>query len=232
MKVQESFTIPRPPSELWDFLEQIDRVAQCVPGVASVEQLDADTSKVRVTQAVGPMTATFDMRMQITERVPGERLAFTATGKAVKGAAGNVRSSNVVRLLAVDGGTRVDLDADLAMGGVLGSVGQKVVSRQVGQVTREFARSLEQAITGEAPTAEGADAGAVAAPDGSGSAPAAAPTSSRSAPAAAAVGTPAPSAPSPGEGSAIAHLTDWRFVAALATLVHAFAALARARRGV
>jgi uncharacterized protein len=161
MKVQESFVITEPREKLWSFFEQVDQVAQCVPGVETVEQVDADNSNVRVTQSVGPMTATFDIKMRVTEREPQERMSFTAVGRAVKGAMGNVRTTNTVRLADVDEGTRVDLEADLAMGGVLGSVGEKVVSKQVAQVTKAFAASLERSIKGEAPAAT-----AVPAPDG------------------------------------------------------------------
>jgi carbon monoxide dehydrogenase subunit G len=153
MKVHESFVITEPREKLWAFLEQVDEVARCVPGVESVEQVDADNSNVRVTQAVGPMTATFDIKMRVTERETLERMQFTAVGRAVKGAVGNVRSTNIVRLADVAEGTRVDVEADLAIGGVLGSVGQKVVSKQVGQVTKAFAASLERSIKGEAPLA-------------------------------------------------------------------------------
>jgi carbon monoxide dehydrogenase subunit G len=149
MKVQESFVITEPRERLWAFLEQVDQVAQCVPGVDSVEQVDADNSKVRVTQAVGPMTATFDIKLRVTEREPLEMMRFTTIGRAVKGAVGNVRATNTVRLSDVAEGTRVDVEADLAMGGVLGSVGQKVVTKQVGQVTRAFAASLERSIKGD-----------------------------------------------------------------------------------
>ncbi|MBS1677856.1 MAG: SRPBCC family protein [Actinobacteria bacterium] len=149
MKVEQSFVIAEPRERLWEFFEQVDEVAKCVPGVEAVEVVDADNSKIRVTQAVGPMTATFDLRMRITEREPNERMQFTAIGRAVKGAAGNIRSQNTVTLEPVEEGTRVNLAADLAIGGVLGSVGQKVIAKQADSVTRDFMTSLERAVRGE-----------------------------------------------------------------------------------
>lgn len=148
MKVQESFVIAERPETLWAFFEQVDEVARCVPGVDSVEQIDADNHNVRLTQAVGPMTATFDMKMRITERVPNELMTFTAIGRAVRGAAGNVRSTNTVRLAPADGGTQVLVEADVALGGMLGSVGSKVVAKQAGKVTAAFADALQQRLTG------------------------------------------------------------------------------------
>jgi carbon monoxide dehydrogenase subunit G len=151
MKMREEFVVAESPATLWEFFEQVDKVARCVPGVEDVTVVDADNSRVRVTQAVGPMSATFDLKMRITGREPGRSMEFTAIGRSVKGAAGNVRSTNVVQLEEADGGgTRVVLDGDVALGGMLGSVGQKVVAKQASRVTRSFAQALERELTGGA----------------------------------------------------------------------------------
>ena len=148
MKVQEQFVVPRPATTVWEFFEQVDRVARCVPGVENVTVVDDENSRVRVTQAVGPMTATFDMKMRITAREPGRSMEFTGIGRSIRGAAGNVRSTNRVQLEEVENGsTRVLLESDVALGGMLGSLGQKVVAKQATLVTESFARALEQALS-------------------------------------------------------------------------------------
>jgi carbon monoxide dehydrogenase subunit G len=148
MKMCEEFVVAETPATLWQFFEQVDRVAHCVPGVEDVTVVDADNSRVRLTQAVGPMSATFDLKMRITDREPGRMLEFTAVGRSVRGAAGHVRATNVVRLDPIDGGTRVQLEGDVALGGMLGSVGQKVVAKQAAKVTRSFAEALEREVSG------------------------------------------------------------------------------------
>jgi carbon monoxide dehydrogenase subunit G len=167
MKVSEEFVIEESSETVWQFFEQLDRVARCVPGVEDVTIVDADNSRVRVTQALGPMTATFDVKMRITARDPGRSMEFTAVGRSVRGAAGNVRATHVVRLEDQDGGsTRVFLDGDVALGGMLGSVGQKVVAKQASVVTQSFAQALHEQLTGgvEADAAE-SSATAPSAPD-------------------------------------------------------------------
>ncbi|MBV8943669.1 MAG: SRPBCC family protein, partial [Solirubrobacterales bacterium] len=140
MKVQEQFVVAEPASTVWEFFEQVDRVARCVPGVEDVTVVDDQNSRVRVTQAVGPMSATFDMKMRITARERGRSMEFTGVGRSVRGAAGNVRSTNRVQLEeAENGSTRVLLESDVALGGMLGSVGQKVVAKQASVVTKAFA---------------------------------------------------------------------------------------------
>ena len=155
MKVQEAFTVREPRAEIWAVFQQIDRVARCMPGVEDVEVIDDENSRVTITQSLGPLSATFDTRMKITNRVELELIEFQATGRTVRGANGNVRAANTVRLEdAPDGGTVVSLDADVALGGMLGAVGSKVVSRQADQITAAFARALEVELGGE--TAESA----------------------------------------------------------------------------
>lgn len=153
MKVQQSFVIPESPERVWGFFEDVPGVARCVPGVESVEVVDADQSNIRVRQSLGPMSATFDLRMRVTERVPADRMQFTAIGKAVKGAAGSLRSVNTVTLAPEGPGTKVTLESDLALGGMLGSVGQKVISKQANGITEEFAAALERALTAGRPAA-------------------------------------------------------------------------------
>jgi hypothetical protein len=91
--------------------------------------------------------------VKITERVSGELIRFTATGRTVKGALGNVRAGTSVRLAPVDGRTLVSVEGDVTLAGALGSVGQKVVSRQAGKVTAEFARNLDTMLNGGQVTA-------------------------------------------------------------------------------
>lgn len=151
MKVEESFVVPQPRDALWAFVQDVERVAWCLPGVESVEVVGPDDLDLIVAQRLGPFSAAFETKLHIDERDEGRRIAFTAVGRSVRGASGNLRAVNAVSLEDTgDGGTRVMIDADVALGGVLGAVGQKVVAKQAAKVTRTFAENLEQAVAGEA----------------------------------------------------------------------------------
>lgn len=186
MKLREQFEVANPVGSVWSFLAQPAQVAECVPGVEEVTAAGQDDLQARLTQSVGPMTATFVGDVRIVERVPEQRLAFSATGKSVRGAAGNVRANVEVSLEQREQRTLVTVEAELALAGALGSVGQKVVAKQAGKVTTAFSRNLEQALGGTPPMATPAPASeatggkatatpptaASTAPTGSGGAPA------------------------------------------------------------
>jgi carbon monoxide dehydrogenase subunit G len=148
MKLREEFEVAQPVASVWTFFEQPERVAECVPGVEQLTVVTPDDIDVRLTQSIGPMTATFAAKVTIVERVPEKLIGFTATGKSVRGAMGNVRAGVTVQLEAAGDRTVVMVEGDVALAGALGSVGQKVVAKQAGKVTGQFARNLEQALGG------------------------------------------------------------------------------------
>ena len=150
MKFRQEFHIAAPPTTVWRFFEQPLRVADCIPGVDSAEEIGEDRLSVQATQKLGPLSTTFEAKIRITERVAEERIAFSATGKAVRGAAGNLRSDNVVTLKANGGGTDIVVEGEAALAGVLGTVGNSIVNKQAEKVIDEFARNLERALSGDA----------------------------------------------------------------------------------
>jgi hypothetical protein len=150
VRLSEQFTVDEERSAVWRFLEQPERLAGCVPGVESIDVLDPDNVHVQITQRIGPMSATFDAKVKVLDRVPEELIRFEAVGRSVRGAAGNIRAVNIVRLAADGNGTTVTVQGSISLAGALGSVGQKVVARQAGKVTADFAQNLQHALSGAA----------------------------------------------------------------------------------
>ncbi|MGE4177960.1 MAG: CoxG family protein [Thermoleophilia bacterium] len=167
MRVEQSFIVEQPPERVWDFFGDVAGVARCVPGVEAVEVVDDEHSNVRVRQSLGPMSATFDLSMKVVERIPVESIRFTAVGRSIAGAAGNLRTMNVVTLAPERDATRVSLASDLGLGGMIGSVGQKVVAKQAARITAEFAEALERALRGEVAPAAAPSPSSAAPGDGS-----------------------------------------------------------------
>ena len=163
MKYKQEFRVTENVAKVWEFFEQFERVAQCVPGVQKCEVIDSDNVIVTLAQRLGPMSATFDAKVQITERIVREKIEFSSTGKAVRGAIGNFRSTNTVLLTAGGEHTHVTVTGDVALGGALGSVGEKVIAKQAEKVTTEFSRNLELALSGKAGECAAADGESAAA---------------------------------------------------------------------
>lgn len=148
MKFRQEFRVPEPLSKVWLFFEQPLRVAECIPGFEKAVPLEDNNYSVRATQKLGPMSATFEARIRITEKIHEERIEFNATGKAVRGAVGNFRSQNTVILTPSGDETEVLVEGEAALAGVLGTVGNSIINKQVAKVTAEFSSNLERMISG------------------------------------------------------------------------------------
>jgi carbon monoxide dehydrogenase subunit G len=143
VKFEESFTVDHPVEQTWSFFEDPARPAKCVPGVESVEPLDAEgKSKLVMTQKVGYLSATFNLRWHVSGREPPRSMEITAIGKTIRGAAGELRAKIRIELEPVDGKTQVLLAADFAVGGMLGSVGQKMMALKAREVAAGFAANV------------------------------------------------------------------------------------------
>jgi hypothetical protein len=152
VQIRETFTVDAPPTAVWTFFEDIERVARCVPGVQSVDMLAPDRYKVLATQKVGFISATFEMATQIESKDPLKSLALSSVGKSVKGAIGNLRSKDRVAFEATpEGGTRVTLTSEMAIGGMLGALGHKVIAAKSKEIAEKFAQALQAELrAGEA----------------------------------------------------------------------------------
>lgn len=147
MQIQETFTVDAPLEVVWGFFQEIERVARCVPGVESVNAVAPDRYRVVVTQKVGFISATFEMTTQIDGKAPMQLMSYSSIGKSVKGAVGNLRSTARVEFEALlGGGTQVWLTSEVAVGGMLGALGHKVIATKSREITETFARALRAEI--------------------------------------------------------------------------------------
>src|SRR5262245_61856977 len=136
----------------WRVFEDITRVARCVPGVQVIDVPGADRCKVLASQEVGFISATFEMATRVESRDPLRSLALASVGKSVKGAVGNLRSKDRVDFEpTAEGGTRVTLTSELAVGGMLGALGHKAIVSKSKEIMEKFAEALQAELrAGEA----------------------------------------------------------------------------------
>lgn len=141
-----SILLDSPPDTVWRLLDDPAAVSRCIPGLAGFQIVDDDTFSAQVSQTVGPVTAIFAMKVSVVEREPGRAIRFSALGRTTRGAVSHLRASGSVRLAEETGGTRVTLGADAALGGVLGTVGEKVLVKQGEKITTQFGAALRREL--------------------------------------------------------------------------------------
>ncbi len=157
MELQNTFEVPLPPSEAWEVLLDIERIAPCLPGARLTEVVDERTFKGEVSVRLGPVALTFAGKATL-EEIDGAELKarVKAQGADAKGR-GGAEALVEFRLEPIDGGSRVLIRTDLRLSGSIAQYGRGVGMIQdiSTQLIGEFSEALRARLAETAiPAAE------------------------------------------------------------------------------
>ena len=151
-RITDSFTVDRPPAEVWALFADTPRMVACLPG-ASLDAGEGPELRGRMQVKLGPISANF------TGTATPERDDATQTG-AIIGAGGDGRGASRARgrvtyqLSPAGSGTNVALTLEFTLQGALAQFGRSgLVQDMVGRLVRQFATNLAHMLAGTAGTA-------------------------------------------------------------------------------
>jgi len=134
--------IPVERERLWDFLMEVPKVASCVPGVESVEAVDASAYKGGLRVQVGPIRLSLQGTMTVEEQDRSSWRARMRAEASDRRVGGGIRARMNLTLASEEGGTRLRIETDLAILGRIGEFGQPVIKKKADALLEEFARNL------------------------------------------------------------------------------------------
>ncbi len=141
MKVQIDKRYPLPCSAdvAWEFLQNIEAVAGCMPGAKITERVDEGRFKGTVTTKVGPATMSFRGDVQVTELDASTR-SLRLLGKGTDSTGSSGASMNLAaRIEAAEGGLCTLLGAsELSMSGKAAAFGGRMMSTVADQILKQF----------------------------------------------------------------------------------------------
>jgi len=124
MKIEGASDIPAPRDRVWTALLDPSTVAQAIPGCEKLEPIGPDEYKAVMKIGVGPVKGTFEGKVRLSDQEPPHRYRMEVEGT---GGPGFVRGQASMELAEVEGGTRVTYSADVQVGGLIASVGQRML---------------------------------------------------------------------------------------------------------
>jgi uncharacterized protein len=186
MKIENTVEVDAPLDRVWALVNDIPRVAPCMPGAALTGMLDDDTYEGTVAVKLGPLRMSYKGKVTVEEVDEANHSArLAANGRDTKGA-GTARASVVTHLEAAsDTHTRLHVTSDVQLTGKVASFGRggainDVANRLFGQFADCLRATLEAESAGAA-SGDGSTAGAAA--GGSGAAGTAEPAGAGASPA-------------------------------------------------
>ncbi|MER6173432.1 carbon monoxide dehydrogenase subunit G [Streptosporangium sp. NPDC001681] len=169
MKLAGSAVLGIDRDRVWSALQNPAVLVRTIPGCERLEETGPDTYRMTVTAGVASIKGVYQGEVALSEPEAPERFVLKARGQ---GAPGTVDATVQVRLSEVEGGTRIDYDAEAVIGGMIGGVGQRMLGSVARKTAGDFFSAVEShlvsgvsGVSGEAPVATvPAEAAAPAAP--------------------------------------------------------------------
>jgi hypothetical protein len=143
VKLENSFEVQAAPEQAWSLLLDVPRVIPCMPGAELTEVVGENAWKATMAVKLGPISLKFatDVMLEETDEA-SRRVRMTANARELRGRGGG-RATIESSLVALDGGTRIDIVTDMALTGAVAQYGRGIVQDVSSQLVRRFAECLE-----------------------------------------------------------------------------------------
>jgi carbon monoxide dehydrogenase subunit G len=156
VKIEKTFTIRQPRAHVWDKLNDVRFVAECLPGASIVGELGDNRYKGQMSIRVGPMAATFNG--EITVDSDREDWRGVVSGKGADSGSGSRASGSLSYALADAGSpamTRVETVSDINLAGPLAQFGKGPIVQEIAnRITTAFVSNFETRLAPAATTAD------------------------------------------------------------------------------
>jgi len=151
MKLEGSYTIPAPLDMVWQKLMDPGVLQRAMPGCQSLEQKAPNEYRAVLKAGVGPVKGTFHGDVAISDIVPEK--GYTITSRA-KSTAGFVEGVGRVQLESNgNGATIVRFTGEAKVGGMLASVGGRLVEAAAQKNIRDTFDNLVRELTSSSSSA-------------------------------------------------------------------------------
>jgi hypothetical protein len=148
VKFNQRAVVPVARQPLWEFLMDVPRVAQSLPGVEKVEPLDDVTYHGVLKVRVGPISLNLQGKITVEERDQSNWRAALKAEASDRMAAGAVKGRTSMQLKEIGPQeTELLVDTDVNILGKIGEFGQPIIRKKADQMLREFVENIKKQLT-------------------------------------------------------------------------------------
>ena len=145
MKFTGENTLHAPVEKVWDALLDPAVLVRTIPGCERLEAAGENAYAMTVTAGVAAIKGTYSGSCALSDLVPHESLVMRLDGA---GAPGTIGATVGVRFAPSEDGTVVTYDADAIVGGMVGGVGQRMLTSVSRRMAGEFFGNVDAVLTG------------------------------------------------------------------------------------
>ena len=145
MRFEHSVIVEATVQQVREFLADVQRTADCLPGVEGVKHVEGDTYEGKMKIRIGPLAMNIASRAHIAKSAP-DHWQVTGEGTDTRVGAGVNATLDAAWTALTPTTTEVAMAADVTFSGRLGELGQPLIKRKADQLISDFAETFKQAF--------------------------------------------------------------------------------------
>lgn len=159
VKIDRVFPLAASAAAAWRLLEDVEKVAACMPGASITEQIDASKYKGEINVKIGPAAAAFSGDLEVKEIDPeARRIQLVGKGADKRGASTASMDLTANIRDAGEGASELVGQAEVVVNGKLASFGGRMMTQVSNQILEQFAGNFADRIEPETRSATAGDA--------------------------------------------------------------------------
>lgn len=145
MQVTGEFRFQGPREDVWALLNDPAVLARCVPGCEELNPTGPDEYRTRVKVGLAAVKGTYQGTVRITDKQEPSAMTLMVE---MSGTTGFVKVAGHMDLASDNGATVLAYDWDVAVGGPVAMVGQRVLSGVAKWIIGEFFGTAQKELAG------------------------------------------------------------------------------------
>ena len=143
MKIDGSYTFNAPRDRVWQVLLDPKIIAQCMPGCESMKEIGPDQYEATMKVGIASVKGTYKGKVSIKDKQPPAHYVLSGEGS---GGPGFMQGDVSIDLGEKDGQTLLKYSTDAKVGGLIASVGQRMLNGAAKMMVDQFFRKMETFI--------------------------------------------------------------------------------------
>jgi carbon monoxide dehydrogenase subunit G len=143
LKIDGSYTFKAPRERVWQVLLDPQVMAQCIPGCERMTEVAPDQYETVMKVGVASVKGTYKGKVTIKDKQPPAHYVLSGQGA---GGPGFMQGDVAIDLEEVNGQTVVKYSTDAKVGGLIASIGQRMLNGVAKMMADQFFKKMEPFI--------------------------------------------------------------------------------------
>jgi len=140
LKIEGRYMFNAPREKVWQVLQDPNIIAQCIPGCEQLTEVAPDEYEARVKVGVAAVKGTYKGKVAIRDKQPPTHYRLSGEGS---GSPGFLNGDVSIDLEESDGQTELKYSAETNAGGLIASVGQRMLGGVAKMMLDQFFKKME-----------------------------------------------------------------------------------------